>query len=87
VELDKRALEDSSGAPLGDSTKAKMGLQAQLEEDMEYIGLSTKVLLPKLGLHALLLYLRMMPMTTCASSWCVVLKRSKVEVEEDRGWD
>ena len=73
--------EDKDGIPLKESSKAKMGKFSRDEEDMEYIGLSSEVAPPLMGgLHAI---------TTTASNYGgsrrVVLKRSKIEVEEDDG--
>ena len=69
--------EDKEGTPLKESSKAKMGRFSRDEEDMEYIALSSEVAPPLMGsLHA---------STSNNSSRRVVLKRSKLEVEEDDG--
>lgn len=73
--------EDKDGIPLKESSKAKMGRFSRDEEDMEYIGLSSEVAPPLMGgLHAI---------TASAGNYGgsrrVVLKRSKIEVEEDDG--
>ncbi|KAL7504508.1 hypothetical protein ACHAXN_003324 [Cyclotella atomus] len=76
--------EDKEGIPLKESSKAKMGKFSRDEEDMEYIGLSSEVCFPIMGgLHS----------TSFSSSSLkydgggrrVVLKRSKIEVEEGDG--
>jgi len=74
--------EDKEGVPLKESSKAKTGLLSREEEDMEYIGLSSEICPPLSGSLA---------SSLSSSSHCldpsrrVVLKRSKIEVEEDEG--
>lgn len=71
-------LEDKEGIPLKESSKAKMGRYSRDEEDMEYIGLSSEVAPPLMGgLHS--------GSTSGGGSRRVVLKRSKIEVEEGDG--
>lgn len=70
--------EDKEGVPLKESSKTKMGRFSRDEEDMEYIGLSSDVAPPIMGgLHS--------TSTRNEKSRRVVLKRSKIEVEEEDG--
>eukprot|EP00804_Cyclotella_cryptica_P011291 CCRYP_007792-RA/>CCRYP_007792-RA protein AED:0.02 eAED:0.02 QI:109/-1/1/1/-1/1/1/533/587 len=72
--------EDKEGIPLKESSKAKMGRFSRDEEDMEYIGLSSEVASPLMGsLHA------SSQNHLSGGSRRVVLKRSKIEVEENDG--
>ncbi|KAL7488982.1 hypothetical protein ACHAW6_014570 [Cyclotella cf. meneghiniana] len=72
--------EDKEGIPLKESSKAKLGRFARDEEDMEYIGLSSEVAPPLMGgLHA------SFQNHLTGGSRRVVLKRSKIEVEENDG--
>ncbi|KAL9189645.1 hypothetical protein ACHAXT_009320 [Thalassiosira profunda] len=73
--------EDKEGVPLKESSKAKMGLLSREEEDMEYIGLSSEVPPPLSASLASLSYSD----EGGEPSRRVVLKRSKLEVEEDEG--
>jgi len=80
--------EDKEGIPLKESSKAKMGLQSREEEDMEYIGLTTEVPPPLSASLASLSFSKSLPLNGddhSPSSRRVVLKRSKLEVEEDEG--
>jgi len=79
---DVGAEDDKEGIPLKESSKAKMGLFSREEEDMEYIGLSSEVPPPLSGSLASLKHSQS---TDDAPSQRVVLKRSKLEVEEDEG--
>jgi len=74
--------EDKEGIPLKESSKAKMGLHSREEEDMEYLGLSSEVPPP---LSASLASLSYSKSCSATPSRRVVLKRSKLEVEEDEG--
>ncbi len=79
--------EDKEGIPLKESSKAKMGLYSRGEEDMEYIGLTSEV--PP-SLSQSLASISFSKSSTKLSSIPppsrrIVLKRSKLEVEEDEG--
>ena len=73
--------EDKEGIPLKESSKAKMGLLSREEEDMEYIGLSSEIPPPLSASLASLSYSK----SYITPSRRVVLKESKLEVEEDEG--
>jgi hypothetical protein len=78
--------EDKEGVPLKESSKAKMGLLSREEEDMEYMGLSSEVPPPLSGSLASISYSKGSGDDAAfAPSRRVVLKRSKIEVEEDEG--
>ena len=78
--------EDKEGIPLKESSKAKMGLLSREEEDMEYIGLSSEIPSPLSGSLASLSYSKSSSdKLDVTPSRRVVLKRSKLEVEEDEG--
>lgn len=81
--------EDKEGIPLKESSKAKMGLQSREEEDMEYVGLSSEVPPPLSASLASLSYSKSSASSAVTTlpppSRRVVLKRSKLEVEEDEG--
>ena len=84
--------EDGNGVPMKESSKAKSGLLARSEEDAEYVGLSSEVPMPQSGSLASLSYSRRSTISTTSSSHVrsppsrrVVLKLSKLEVEEDEG--
>ena len=83
-------IEDKDGVPIKESSKAKMNLFARNEEDVEYIALSSEIPSPPSLSLANLSYSRNMEVDGCGSgpsppSRRVVLKRSKLEVEEDEG--
>ena len=80
--------EDKEGIPLKESSKAKMGLQSREEEDMEYIGLTSEVPPPLSASLASLAFSKSLSLNgddKSPPSRRVVLKRSKLEVEEDEG--
>lgn len=80
--------EDKEGIPLKESSKAKMGLQSREEEDMEYIGLTSEVPPPLSASLASLSFSKSLSLNgddSSPPSRRVVLKRSKLEVEEDEG--
>jgi hypothetical protein len=77
--------EDGNGTPLKESSKAKMGLLSRSEEDAEYVGLSSEVPPPSSGSLASPSYSRTSSASASAPSRRVVLKRSKLDVEEDEG--
>eukprot|EP00986_Skeletonema_menzelii_P003751 scaffold1199_cov143-Skeletonema_menzelii.AAC.5 len=80
--------EDKEGIPLKESSKAKMGLQSREEEDMEYIGLTSEVPPPLSASLASLAFSKSLSLhgdDKSPPSRRVVLKRSKLEVEEDEG--
>jgi hypothetical protein len=80
--------EDKEGVPLKESSKAKMGLLSREEEDMEYIGLTSEVPPPLSGSLASLSFSKSLSLNGgdhSPPSRRVVLKRSKLEVEEDEG--
>lgn len=80
--------EDKEGIPLKESSKAKMGLQSREEEDMEYIGLTSEVPPPLSASLASLSFSKSLSLNgddNSPPSRRVVLKRSKLEVEEDEG--
>ena len=78
--------EDKEGIPLKESSKAKTGLLSREEEDMEYIGLSSEI--PQVLSGSLAQYSANKKQSGGEEqlpSRRVVLKRSKLEVEEDEG--
>ena len=80
--------EDKEGVPLKESSKAKMGLLSREEEDMEYIGLTSEVPPPLSSSLASLSLSKSLSLNgneESSPSRRVVLKRSKLEVEEDEG--
>mmetsp|Transcript_3672 Transcript_3672/g.5578 ORF Transcript_3672/g.5578 Transcript_3672/m.5578 type:complete len:708 (-) Transcript_3672:1953-4076(-) len=80
--------EDKEGIPLKESSKAKMGLQSREEEDMEYIGLTSEVPPPLSASLASLSFPKSLSLNgddNSSPSRRVILKRSKLEVEEDEG--
>ena len=80
--------EDKEGVPLKESSKAKMGLLSREEEDMEYIGLTSEVPPPLSSSLASLSLSKSLSLNgndQSSPSRRVVLKRSKLEVEEDEG--
>jgi hypothetical protein len=80
--------DDCNGAPLRESSKAKMGLQSRSAEDAEYVGLSSEVPPSTSGSLASPSSRLRRPSSASAClpppRW-VVLKRSKLDVEEDEG--
>lgn len=76
--------EDKEGIPLKESSKAKTGLISREEEDMEYIGLSSEVSQPLSGSLASISHSKSGTGGPTPSRR-VVLKRHKIEVEEDEG--
>ena len=87
-------IEDKDGVPIKESSKGKMNLFARNEEDVEYIGLSSEIPVPSSLSLANLAYSRNNTMGVTGDgsssdgplpSRRVVLKRSKLEVEEDEG--
>mmetsp|Transcript_30414 Transcript_30414/g.64377 ORF Transcript_30414/g.64377 Transcript_30414/m.64377 type:complete len:787 (-) Transcript_30414:109-2469(-) len=77
--------EDKEGIPLKESSKAKMGRLSREEEDMEYVGLSSEIPPPLSTSLASLSYSKSFNGAVPPPSRRVVLKRSKLEVEEDEG--
>ena len=75
--------EDKDGIPLKESSKAKTGLLSREEEDMEYIGLSSEI--PQVLSGSLAYSSKNQSGEEQLPSRRVVLKRSKLEVEEDEG--
>ncbi|KAL3770363.1 hypothetical protein ACHAWU_003583 [Discostella pseudostelligera] len=76
--------EDKEGIPLKESSKAKMGLISRGEEDMEYIGLTSEVA-PSLSHSLASVSFSKISTTSASPSRRIVLKRSKLDVEEDEG--
>ena len=80
--------EDKDGVPLKESSKSKMGLLSREEEDMEYIGLTSEVPPPLSASLASLSLSKSLSLDgedNSPPSRRVVIKRSKLEVEEDEG--
>lgn len=80
--------EDKEGIPLKESSKAKMGLHTRGEEDMEYIGLTSEVppsLSQSLASISFSKSSSKSSLLNPPPSRRIVLKRSKLEVEEDEG--
>ena len=77
--------EDKEGIPLKESSKAKMGLHSRGEEDMEYIGLTSEVPPSMSQSLASVSFSKISSATSPPPSRRIVLKRSKLEVEEDEG--
>ena len=77
--------EDRDGIPIKESTKAKINIYARCEEDVEYIWLSSEVPMPQSLSLASLSYTSSGVGGLVPLSRRVVLKRSKLEVEEDEG--
>jgi len=86
--------EDKDGAPLKESSKAKLGLFSREEEDMDYVGLSSEAAPPLSGSLRHVRTSSHSPAHSARSahncpaiamSRRVVMKRSKLEVEEDEG--
>ena len=76
--------EDKEGIPLKESSKAKMGLLSRGEEDMEYIGLTSEIP-PSLSQSLASVSFSKTSTTSPSPSRRIVLKRSKLDVEEDEG--
>jgi len=80
--------EDKEGVPLKESSKAKMGLLSREEEDIEYIGLTSEVPPPLSASLASLSFAKGLSFygdDYSPPSRRVVIKRSKLEVDEDEG--
>lgn len=75
-------VEDKDGVPIKESSKAKMNLFVRNEEDVEYIALSSEIPSPP---SLSLANLSGVDGSGPSPSRRVVLKRSKLEVEEDEG--